>query len=32
VIADLLGRPDVELVHLRNVGFGCYNVAVRADG
>jgi hypothetical protein len=30
-IADLLGRPEVELVHLRNVGFGCYNVAVRAD-
>jgi hypothetical protein len=32
VIADLLGRPEVDLVHLRNVGHGCYNVAVRADG
>jgi Protein of unknown function (DUF1203) len=31
VIADLLARPDVELVHLRNVGFGCYNFAVRAN-
>lgn len=31
VIAELLARPEVELVHLRNVGFGCYNVAVRAD-
>ena len=30
-IADLLARPEVELVHLRNVGYGCYNVAVRAD-
>jgi hypothetical protein len=30
-IAALLARPEVELVHLRNVGFGCYNVAVRAD-
>lgn len=31
VIAELLARPDVELVHLRNVGFGCYNFAVRAN-
>ena len=29
VIRDLLGRPDVALVHLRNVGYGCYNFAVR---
>jgi hypothetical protein len=29
VIADLLARPGVELVHLRNVGYGCYNFAVR---
>ena len=29
VIRDLLGRPDVALVHLRNVGYGCYNLAVR---
>ena len=29
VIRDLLARPDVELVHLRNVGYGCYNFAVR---
>ena len=29
VIAELLARPDVELVHLRNVGYGCYNFAVR---
>jgi hypothetical protein len=28
-IADLLGRPDVTLVQLRNVGYGCYNFAVR---
>jgi Protein of unknown function (DUF1203) len=32
VIAELLARPEVELVHLRNVGYGCYNFAVRADG
>ena len=31
VIAELLARPEVELVHLRNVGYGCYNFAVRAD-
>jgi len=30
VIAEMLARPDVELVHLRNVGYGCYNFAVRA--
>jgi Protein of unknown function (DUF1203) len=29
VIRDLLARPDVALVHLRNVGWGCYNFAVR---
>ena len=32
VIAELLARPEVELVHLRNVGYGCYNFAVRAIG
>ncbi|MDQ2811006.1 MAG: DUF1203 domain-containing protein [Actinomycetota bacterium] len=32
VIAELLARPGVELVHLRNVGYGCYNFAVRAFG
>jgi hypothetical protein len=29
VISELLARPDVMLVHLRNVGYGCYNFAVR---
>jgi hypothetical protein len=29
VIGELLGRADVTLVHLRNVGYGCYNFAVR---
>jgi Protein of unknown function (DUF1203) len=29
VIREMLGRPDVALVHLRNVGFGCYNCMVR---
>lgn len=29
VIAELLSRPDIELVHLRNVAYGCYNFAVR---
>jgi hypothetical protein len=28
-IADLLTRPGVTLVQLRNVGYGCYNFAVR---
>jgi hypothetical protein len=28
-IRVLLARPDVSLVHLRNVGYGCYNFAVR---
>jgi hypothetical protein len=28
VIRELLARPDVALVHLRNVGWGCYNFAV----
>ncbi len=32
VIAELLARPEVELVHLRNVGYGCYNFSVRATG
>jgi hypothetical protein len=30
VIQELLARPDVAVVHLRNVGWGCYNFAVRA--
>jgi Protein of unknown function (DUF1203) len=30
VITGLLTRPDIALVHLRNVGYGCYNFAVRA--
>jgi hypothetical protein len=29
VIGKLLARPDVALAHLRNVGYGCYNFAVR---
>ena len=29
VIAEMLARPDAGLVHLRNVGCGCCNVAVR---
>jgi hypothetical protein len=29
VIREMLVRPDVALVHLRNVGYGCYNFAVR---
>jgi hypothetical protein len=29
VIGEQLTRPDVTLVHLRNVGYGCYNFAVR---
>jgi Protein of unknown function (DUF1203) len=29
VIRELLARPDVALVHLRNVGYGCYNFAAR---
>jgi hypothetical protein len=28
-IRELLAQPDVPLVHLRNVGYGCYNFAVR---
>ena len=32
VIEELLARPGVELVHLRNVGYGCYNCAVRVSG
>jgi hypothetical protein len=31
-IRDYLGRPDIPLVHLRNVGYGCYNFAVRPAG
>ena len=29
IIRDLLGQPDVALVQLRSVGYGCYNFAVR---
>jgi hypothetical protein len=29
VIREMLARPDVALVHLRNVNYGCYNFAVR---
>jgi hypothetical protein len=29
VIRELLARPGVALVHLRNVGYGCYNFAVQ---
>ncbi|HEY2552919.1 MAG TPA: DUF1203 domain-containing protein [Streptosporangiaceae bacterium] len=29
VIRGLLAMPGVALVHLRNVGYGCYNFAVR---
>jgi hypothetical protein len=29
VIQQLLARPDVALVQLRNVGYGCYNFSVR---
>lgn len=29
VIREMLARPGVALVHLRNVGYGCYNFAVR---
>jgi hypothetical protein len=32
VIGELLGRAGVTLVHLRNVGYGCYNFAVRSRG
>ena len=32
VIRELLARPEVALVHLRNVGYGCYNFCVRANG
>jgi hypothetical protein len=28
VIRELFTRPDVAMVHLRNVGYGCYNFAV----
>jgi hypothetical protein len=28
VIEQWLARPDVQLVHVRNVGYGCYNFAV----
>jgi len=28
-IRELFARPDVALAHLRNVGYGCYNFAVR---
>ena len=29
VIAQMLARPDIQAVHLRNVEAGCYNFAVR---
>lgn len=29
IIRQMLARSDVALVHLRNVGYGCYNFAVR---
>lgn len=29
VIGEMLARPEVTLVQLRNVGYGCYNFAVR---
>ena len=29
MIRELLARPDVPIVHVRNVGHGCYNFAVR---
>jgi len=29
VIRELLGRAGVDMVHLRNVGYGCYNFSVR---
>ncbi|HLK01462.1 MAG TPA: DUF1203 domain-containing protein [Streptosporangiaceae bacterium] len=29
IIDDLFTQPDIELVQLRNVGYGCYNFAVR---
>ena len=28
-IRELLARPEITLVQLRNVGYGCYNFAVR---
>jgi hypothetical protein len=31
IIRSMLARPDIALVHLRNVGWGCYNFAVRRD-
>jgi hypothetical protein len=29
VISEMLARPRVAIVHLRNVGWGCYNFAVQ---
>lgn len=29
IIEDLFAQPDIELVQIRNVGYGCYNFAVR---
>ena len=29
VIGEMLSRPGIALVHLRNVGWGCYNFAVQ---
>jgi hypothetical protein len=30
-VTELLARPDVTLVHVRNVTYGCYNFAVVRD-
>ncbi|HCU97351.1 MAG TPA: hypothetical protein DHU96_33450 [Actinobacteria bacterium] len=29
VVRQMLARQDITLVHLRNVGYGCYNCLVR---
>jgi hypothetical protein len=29
VIHELLERPEIAVVHVRNVGYGCYNFSVR---
>ena len=31
VIRELLARPDVPIMHLRNVGYGCDNFTVRSS-
>jgi hypothetical protein len=30
-VTELLGRPDVTLVHVRNVTYGCYNFTIVPD-